>query len=205
MSYAIVSNMNSRVESQSNFKHVLQRFSLIPESEWAYFSEFLSDRFLKKGQKFISAGDPSVELAFVVKGLFRVYYTTHQGAEFIRNFHAENDFMGPYSTALINKPSNVDIEALEDSHIVIFRFNHIRTLYGRHSCWQEIGRKVAEGHYISREKREFELLCYDAKKRHDCFLEDFGKIKKRLSQAHIAGYLGITPVSFSRLLKEERN
>lgn len=47
--------------------------------------------------------------------------------------------------------------------------------------------------------RQYELLSLNAEERLEAFREQYGKILPRLSQQDIANYLGITPVSLSRL------
>lgn len=46
------------------------------------------------------------------------------------------------------------------------------------------------------------LLQKSAEDRYDAFLEDYGAIEQRLSQQHIASYLGITRETLSRIRRQ---
>lgn len=73
------------------------------------------------------------------------------------------------------------------------------SLYKRHRCWETLGRKLAEGLYIKKEMKERLLLMNTAEERYLQFLKEFPGLEKRVPQYHIASYLGITPVSLSRI------
>jgi CRP-like cAMP-binding protein len=64
---------------------------------------------------------------------------------------------------------------------------------------QQLNCKIAESLFIKKERREATLLLDDAKTRYLNFLEEYPGLETRLKQYHIASYLGITPVSLSRV------
>ena len=185
-------------------KAAFNRLSPLPEAEWALFAKGLSIKRLSKGQAWIQAGQSGDEIAYVLEGLLRVYYLLPNGAEFIRSFRPEGQFSASYSAALTRSVSEFTIEAIEDTKLVVFSYQHFAQGFTRHLCWQEIGRKISEALYIVFQKREYELLCLSAEDRYRSFREEFRLLTNRLSQAQVASYLGITPVSLSRLLGKKR-
>jgi CRP-like cAMP-binding protein len=186
-------------------KKKLNELTVLPEEQWKIFERFLSSKAIKKGGYFLRAGeDPSV-VGMVTKGLFKAYYTTYDGKEFIRNFIPEGLFLAAYSVLLTQQPlSDISIQAIEDSEVITFEYKNYEALLKQHMCWQEIGRRLAELHYLLRELRQYQLLAYDAKTRYENFRKDYPQLLGRLSQQDIATYLGITPISFSRLKAKER-
>ncbi|MDH3326953.1 MAG: hypothetical protein OEM38_09590 [Gammaproteobacteria bacterium] len=52
---------------------------------------------------------------------------------------------------------------------------------------------------LEKERRETQLIMFDASTRYHAFLEEFRGLEKRIPQYHIASYLGITPVQLSRI------
>jgi CRP-like cAMP-binding protein len=181
------------------FRRALSRLSPIPPAEWASFRRILSRKRLRKGGTLITLGGDPTEVAFVLKGLLKASYTTHDGNEFIRNFSPERTFVAAYSSLLTGQPSNVTVRAIEDAELITFPFPKYERHLERHACWQEIGRKLAELHYLMREKRQYELLALDAQERYRSFRKEFAPLLGRLSQQDIATYIGVTPISFSRL------
>ena len=89
--------------------------------------------------------------------------------------------------------------ALMDSELLVIRFRDFEALFDRHACWERVGRKIAEGMFISKERRERELLMLSAEERYRLFLGRYKHLEKRIPQYQIAAYLGITPVALSRI------
>lgn len=53
--------------------------------------------------------------------------------------------------------------------------------------------------FMEKEEREIELLSADAKSRYRVFVTRYPELSGRISQYHIASYLGITPEALSRI------
>jgi len=113
--------------------------------------------------------------------------------------------LGSYATILTGRPTHVNIEAIEDSVVLQFSYSELSKRYERHIGWERLGRKIAERHYISRERREHDFLACNAAQRYETFLEEFPGLEARISQTNIASYLGITPETLSRILKKRQN
>lgn len=185
----------------SNFKQMAS----IPESEWLYLEEHFTPQHFKKNEHIIRASDITDKFYLITKGLTRSYFIDQEGKEFNKIFLCENEIASAYVEILKNIPSRLNIEALEDTQTVSFSYTVIKDLYQRHHCWNEVGRKIAENFFILKEQREYEFLLLDAKERYKNFLADYGQLKDRIPQYHIAGYLGITPVSLSRIINQTKD
>lgn len=179
----------------------LNKMVSIPSEEWDFFTQIISQRNISKHNHFVKAGEAPESVAFCVKGLFRLYYTTPDGNEFNKNFCSKGDFVTSYSALLQNSPSHLSIQALSDSLLIIFPFREFQALYTRHACWERLGRIIAENLFLHKEMREQELLMLSAEDRYRLFMKRLGPMSKQIPQYHIASYLGITPVALSRIRK----
>lgn len=188
----------------SPLKKYLSAIHPIPQSEWNALASVVKKQTLSKGQNWVTAGGDGSDLGFVTSGLLRIYYTTYEGAELTRNFRAETELVGANSAALAGAPSDVSIQALEPTTLLTFPYRFIEKAFSRHACWQVIWQKISKAQYIAREKREYELLCLDARARYERFMAESKHLAGRLNQTHIASFLGITPVSLSRLRRKAR-
>lgn len=177
----------------------LQSLAPIPPEQWVRLEGFLRPRSLAKGQTFIEPGQPANEAAIVVSGLFRFYYTDAAGREATKAFRGPGELVAAYAELLDKRPSRTTIEAIEDSEVMVVRYERVTALYKNHSCWQELGRVIAEDHYRQRERREQELLLNSATERYHSFLKERPDLASKLPQKIIASYLGITPVALSRI------
>lgn len=175
----------------------------IPEPEVDAFLAKISETPYAKGSFFTRAGESHDRIGFVARGLFRVYYTGADGTHHIRNFCPEGTPIGSYATVLQCAPAHVDIEALEDSLVLQFSYRDFQERMHEKPAWERIARRVAELHYVSRERREFDLLTRDAEGRFARFREEFGHIEARLTSTDIASYIGVRRETLSRLKRRD--
>lgn len=182
----------------------LERTARIPASEWGKLREIIRYRHLERGDYFVVASDVAKDIGFVLSGLLRKFYQTEEGREYIKDFSPELRLVTAYSSLLQNKPSRLNIQAIESTKLLVIPYIQFIKLYEEHSCWQELGRKIAETLFIEREEREWELLLFTAQKRYELFLKKFPGLLKRVPQYDIASYLGISPVSLSRLVGKKK-
>ena len=154
---------------------------------------------LEKGEYFLMAGDVPQYIGFVISGLLRLFYIDSDGVEINKHFCVENTLAISYSAFLQREESKFYIQALEDTKLLAIDYETYVDLLDSHICWQIVARKLAQMLFILKEKRESEFLLDDAQHRYLQFLKDYPNLESRLSQYHIASYLGITPESLSRI------
>jgi CRP-like cAMP-binding protein len=134
-----------------------------------------------------------------------LYYRDARGTEWTKAFCLAGTVVAAYSALLRGEPSRLSIQALEPSTLLVADFDSYQTLTAEHPCWQIVNRKLAEGLFIKKEQRESELLLDDASTRYQNFLDEYPGLEARVKQYHIASYLGITPVSLSRIRAQRLN
>ncbi|BAB75709.1 Crp/Fnr family transcriptional regulator [Anabaena sp. FACHB-709] len=180
---------------------VLQNFADIPADEIQKLNQTFYPLPLTAGEFFIQAGDIPRQIGFVISGILRLYYVNASGTEFTKSFCPEDHFVAAYSALILKQPAQFYIEALEDSLLLVADYDKFTQLCAEHSCWQIIKHKFLEALYLKKEKREAELLLDDATTRYQKFLAEYPHLDHRVKQYHIASYLGISPVSLSRIRK----
>lgn len=181
----------------------INTYASVPDDELIKFITVAHPVEVKKGEYFIKAGDLQPWLGFIISGVFRGFHVDDTGAEFTKHFFKENDFMTANSRSLVDKEfvkkeSDYYFQALEDSTVLkIDRVEHRECL--SHPCWQEIFAKEIERVHTIEERRIKQLLLADAETRYFNFLQDFPGLEHRIKQSHIASYVGVSPVSLSRI------
>jgi CRP-like cAMP-binding protein len=191
-------------EAKVLLRAYLLQLGEVPEPEVDAFFTKIYEATYRKGSFFTRVGEAHDRIGFVVRGLFRSYYTGADGTHHIRNFCPEGTPIGSYATVLHCTPAHVDIEALEESVVLQFSYRDFQQRMQAHPAWDRIARRVAELHYVSREKREFDLLTRDAEGRFDRFLEEFGHIEGRLTSTDIASFIRVRRETLSRLKRRRR-
>jgi CRP-like cAMP-binding protein len=178
---------------------ILQSWVDIPLEQRAAIAGIFHPAQVERDAVLLHAGEYPHTLAFIVSGLLRLYYIDANGNEYTKSFCMENDIVSAYSALLLNEPSRLCIQALEPSSLLVADFQSYQRITTQHSCWQIVNRKIAEALFIKKEKREASLLLDDAQTRYLAFLAEYPHLEGRVKQHHIASYLGITPVSLSRI------
>jgi CRP-like cAMP-binding protein len=154
---------------------------------------------LKKDEYFLQAGEIPERLGYNISGLLRLFYIDDSGNEINKHFVIEKTLAVAYNFFLRREESNIYIQALEDTKLLVIDYKTYNDLLNSHICWQKVARKMAEMLFILGQKRESDFLLIDAQERYLKFLQDYPNLVNRISQYHIASYLGITPESLSRI------
>lgn len=160
--------------------------------------DFKTEHYIK-GQFFVMEGDIPGKLGFIIKGLMKYYYIDAKGDEWIKHFSAENDFVASYGSFLYQTPSLYFIEAMEETTILSIPYNVFINNINNSILWCAIARKYTEKIYYEKEKREASFLKLDGTQRYLNFLEGYKHLTNRISVKEIASFLGLTPVSLSRI------
>lgn len=179
------------------------RQAAISEEEWRLFVERTRVRHVKQGVRLIESGQHVQHAYFCSEGLFRLFYTLADGREYNVAFTLEQDYATSYAAMVTGEPSPYTIEAMEDSVVIEISYDVMNELMDTSHRWERFVRKSVERLYIRKEERERQLLYLSAKERYDAFLLKYPGLEKRIAQYHIASYIGISPVSLSRLLHNE--
>ncbi len=179
----------------------IQHFVLLTDEEWNLLTPNLKYKSLQRGEKWINEGEKEQNMGIVLEGNMRHYYT-RDGEEKTTYFYFENHLVSSYFSAITAKPSLLTFEALTDTRLLTFPYKHLKSLYDQSPKWERFGRLVAEYIATGLEERMAGLLMMSPEERYIQLLEgNKQKIIERVPQHYIANYLGITPVSLSRIRK----
>lgn len=183
---------------------LLDQMAEIPAAEWAYLLPHLGTVSLSRGQRFSEYGQVASRFGIVVKGILCKRHLTEDGGGFVRGFAAEGELVGAYVSILTKGPSDLSVEALEDSEVLVIPSALLEILFARHVCWERIGRRIAEMFLVEREQRASEVLTSTATERYLNFRKTQSRLIGRIKEADLASYLGITAVSLSRIKAQLR-
>ncbi|MEO2203372.1 Crp/Fnr family transcriptional regulator [Paenibacillus pabuli] len=172
----------------------------ISSTEWDWFVNATTVKRIPSGVAIVQSDDEVSHAYFCTNGLFRLYYTLPDGREYNVAFTLENDFATSYGAMITGSTSMYTIQAMEDSTVIEIPNAALKMLMDRSHMWERFVRTAVERLYIRKEERERELLYLSALERYQAFLVKYPGLEKRIPQYHIASYLGISPVSLSRIL-----
>lgn len=180
--------------------HYILPFVSLTEKEKGLLEDAFTFRQVPK--KFILAeeGRVSKELYFIVKGLVRLYYTK-DGEDITGFLFREGLFASSYDSFLRQAPSQQTLETLEDCDLLVLPYNRLQQLYEDLPKMNVIVRKVAEQRFINAQQVLSSFILDSPEERYRKFAAQRGDLLLRVPHHMIASYLGITPVSLSRIRK----
>ncbi len=162
------------------------------------FGELSTINEFKKKEVILEKGKVENNLSFIIKGSITIvaYYN---GNEICISFSIENSFFSSYVSFLTREPSEYQIFALEDTIVESIDYESLQKAYSLSGDNQKNGREIAEQLYINANKRILSLISKTAEERYVEFVEEYPGFLQRIPLKYLASYLGITPVSLSRI------
>jgi CRP-like cAMP-binding protein len=185
------------------FRNYLKAFITFTDEEWQIFESHLRFKNIRKKELFFPAGKVCNDIGFVVSGVAR-YFVVKDGTEITNYFAFANDMVSAYKSFLTRQPSVVTLEALEDTELITLSYSAMQELYNHPQLgykMERFGRLMGEYLACCYEDRVLSFVTQSPEERYLQLLE-FGKtIIQNIPQHYIANFLGITPVSLSRIRK----
>ena len=176
--------------------------SLAPfnDTEIAEASTCFDTELVRKDEYFCKAGRICDKMGFVRSGLLRSFYTIN-GKETTTFFQTPGSVATALASFLRRKPALENIQAMEDSELVVISRENLLRLYNDNWKWQQVGRSFIEEYYINMELRMISLQSQSALERYKKFLKEYPQLIQTVPLYYIASYLGMSPETLSRMRK----
>lgn len=138
-------------------------------------------------------------VAFVEKGLLKIYYECEDMSERIVWFHKEADVIGSMKSFYREEPSKLTIRTLEETHIRKIRKSELNALYEKFPEFNINGRRITEEYYSLSEDHVI-LLAMPPKEKFNKLKADYPWIldDPRIKDYMLAAYLGIDRTTLSK-------
>jgi CRP-like cAMP-binding protein len=184
--------LESGVSFQKKERHVVEKL--------------VSLMFVKKFKKkeyLLKEGEICKEIFYVQKGLLRVYII-NEGKEINTWFVNEGEFITSISSYHKQIPSEHYIDALEDCEIIsikkttldfIMKNNHKAALFANNELFNKL---------CDYQEQASALRFMSAENRYSYLFEKQAAIFSRLSQKHLASFLGVDTTYLSKIISKEK-
>lgn len=170
----------------------------VPENEKKRLMECTRFRKLQKKEVYLSQGEIPTDFIFAISGLLRNYYIDGNGNDITKDFCFEGEGLN-YTGFVIKAPSRVYIEALEETVILLIEYESLEKLMENNVFWLTQVRRIIEYFLFEKDIRESSFILNSATERYLYLLKKRPGVEQRINQVYLASYLGITPVSLSRI------
>jgi CRP-like cAMP-binding protein len=181
-------------------RHAMSQTVRIADDEWAAFEPFIRLKKFKKRENYTVEGLICREVGFILRGSFRQFYVV-DGEDKSTFFMFENGFVTDYESFLKQAKGELTIEAMEDAEVLTFDYTTIQRFYRIYPTFETFGRLIGEYLFTCLQDRLKGFMLNSPEERYRRFLKnsESSVILARVPQHYIASYLGITPVSLSRI------
>ena len=183
---------------QTYREQIFRRFPLDAEN----FEELLrsiSFREIASGTILLSEGEVAMKLFFVVRGCLRIYFITEDGKDITAQFFIEDQIVASFESATTGTPSRAYIEAIEDSIVGSISLKVLKKILSTSTEMEEGFSRFLMKRLVYYMERCSSYILDNPEKRYLNLLENSPELVARLPKQYIASYLGITPVSLSRI------
>lgn len=186
------------------FRQYIQEKSQLSDEDLGRIEAVSQVKKLRKRQYLLQEGEVWRYNAFVTKGCVRTYTVDEKGVEHIQNFAIENWWTGDRESLLSAQPSRFNIDALEDSELILIARQPFDELCREIPAFGEMINHILEKSFIASQTRIQTFLSLTAEEKYHHFIKKYPMLSMRVPQAMIASYLGITPETLSRVRRESR-
>lgn len=174
----------------------------LPDSEFELLKQAFAPKKLRKKQYLLQEGEICKHHAFVVKGCLRMFRVDARGQEHIFQFAIENWWTGDRESLISGRPSKYNIEALEDSELLLINPGAMEELQLKSPAVSAMVQDLQQKNVIATQNRIHASISYTAEEKYLDFLKTYPDIFQRVPQQMIASYLGITRETLSRIRKQ---
>lgn len=183
------------------YQKVKHRFPYLSEqkmTEMLSMGEMVS---LNEGEIFIESGKRSSLVGIVVEGLMRNYLINDKGEEVTVVFATEMQAITPYATIFFDRPASETTAAIEPTILFVIDSRKFMPLVKTDPAYALMYATLLEQGLIAAIERIEDFTIKKPEQRYQRLLEIHGHLIERVPLKYLASYLGITPVSLSRIRK----
>ncbi|MBE9585215.1 Crp/Fnr family transcriptional regulator [Mucilaginibacter sp. JRF] len=193
-----------QIDQLKAFRQYIETFVVFTADEWHELEKHLTFIELKKKDYFAERGKVCQLFGFITNGSVRYFSVREDGEEITNYFSFTGELTSSYKSFVRQQPSLVYIQALEDTSFICISHSNMQKLLNNPQLghkMERFGRLVAEYYLCCYEDRVQAFITQSPEERYVKLLQDGQGVLQRIPQHYIANFLGVTPVSLSRIRK----
>jgi CRP-like cAMP-binding protein len=167
------------------------------------FREKVYKQEVKKGNYILDPSKVSDKMFFVESGLIRGFYIK-DGKDITTGFMREGDFALSPISFFGNMPPFEYLETVEDCSFYVINRENLQYIYDNFTEFNKVGRVLVEDYYVRSETRTHFIRMNTGEEKYTFFLKNYPWVANRVSNQHIASFIGVTPETLSRIRAKKR-
>ena len=191
--------------NKETLSELLKPYSILEMEDTELLLSISKEITVDAGEILVREGEFNTYVYIVLKGLLRSYVTTSSGEERTVLISKEKMRAASVSSILRGESSEISVEALEQSHILVIDSTKFNKLI---KSEMKLALFMIEGMLYFLDDAMERLHFFTVLSPEERFIklrEKFPDLIQRVPQKHLASYLGITTVSLSRIKSRVAN
>lgn len=169
------------------------------EEDWAFCKKSFRSSRVQKRQQLYQEGELCRELLFVEKGALYSFSLDDSGNKHVIAFAFEGWWISNLQSFLTGKPSQLFIEALENSTILKLNRQEHEALMEKVPAYERYHRIILQNAYVALQRRVENALGLTAEEKYARLITESPAFLNRVPQHLIASYIGVSPETLSRV------
>ncbi|MGP1993539.1 Crp/Fnr family transcriptional regulator [Zobellia laminariae] len=166
------------------------------------FCAYFQSKTITKKTFLLEQGEVCKWEGFVLDGCFRIFTIDKNGNENTLYFAAKNWWLMDIDSFMNHKPSDLNIQALEDSKVLLISQKDKLTLYNSIPVAEKLFRVMFQKSIVAWQRRLVRNHSLTAKERYAHFIGSYPEIASKLTDRQTSSYLGITHEFLSKIKKQ---
>jgi CRP-like cAMP-binding protein len=169
-----------------------------PDEKRLFESNFSIKEFGEQ-EILVDLGEVATETYFILSGLIRYYYLTEDGKEITGFIFQEGLFATSSGSFFAQAPSTQIVETIEPCRVLALPFDGLQELFRTLPKTEALIRQILIQRFNYSQQVIASLIIQKPEQRYSSLLDSQPELAQRVPQKVLASYLGITPVSLSRI------
>ena len=183
--------------NELKLKKSFDKYFDAPIEVWKSFTDLCEEVKFKKNEVIKSTGQTEKFAYFILEGACGVFLWKENNFVCL-DIVLENNFFADHMSLITNQSSLLETMALEKTNALRISTDNIAKL--KQSPFGNILFLLgAENSFVEKQQQQIDLLTKTAEQRYVELMNINPQLVQRISQKHIASYLGITTQSLSRI------
>ncbi|MCX6269346.1 MAG: Crp/Fnr family transcriptional regulator [Bacteroidetes bacterium] len=168
------------------------------KANWERFQKIFNEKEIPSKTILLQEGDVAKHLHFVKKGCLRMWFNK-DGKDITTQFFFEGQVVASIESFMTKQPSIFTLESIEPSAIVSISSEDFEQVLETYSELKEGFQQMLFQRFRNYSQLFLSRIKDTPKERYENLVKNHPEIIQRIPQHYIASYLGITPISLSRI------
>jgi CRP-like cAMP-binding protein len=168
------------------------------QKNWATFQDSFVEKEIPPKTVLLHEGEISRHVHFIKKGCLRQWFNK-DGKDITFQFFFEGQAVASIDSFISKQPSKYSLESIELSTIITISKDTFDQLSNIYPAFKDGFKDILYQRFTNYAQLFLSRIKDTPRERYEDLMQNHPEIIKRVPQHYIASYLGITPVSLSRI------